>query len=93
MRFLRRLVKLDLLGEVIVIAQEQQAVISDQRRIITQKTRELEEMRLESARSTRDLVEQFWICQEGGIDVREPLLIGLQDMRDQVARLEEHGEY
>lgn len=52
---------------------------------------EIERMRLEHARSTRDLIEQFWICQEGGIDVREPLLNGLRDMRDEVARLEEHN--
>lgn len=46
---------------------------------------------LEHARNVRDLVEQFWITQEAGIDVREPVLQGLEDLRDQVARLEEHS--
>lgn len=61
-----------------------------QTEIIRAQRSEMDQMQLEHARNVRDLLENFWIAQEAGMDVREPLLIGLQDMRDAVARLEEH---
>lgn len=65
-------------------------LIYRQSKIIAAQRREMDEMQLEYARNVRDLLENFWIAQESGMDVREPLLIGLQDMQDAVARLEEH---
>ena len=78
------------LGSLLLIATEQQAVISDQRRIITRQQAEIEKMKLEHIRTCRDLVEQFWIAEVAGTDVREELQQGLSDLRDHVARLEEH---
>lgn len=72
------------------LMREAAELLDAQRGLIALLKAQKADMQLEHARSTRDLIEQFWICQEGGIDVREPLLIGLQDLRDQVARLEEH---
>ena len=48
-------------------------------------------MKLEHVRQIRDLIEQFWLAQEAGLDVRDALHAGLEDMRDHVARLEEHA--
>ena len=78
------------LGSLLLIAEEQQAVISDQRRLINRKQREIEQLKLQHIRTTRDLIEQFWLAQVAGTDVREELQQGLSDLRDHVARLEEH---
>lgn len=64
--------------------------LNTQQEIIRAQRAQMDQMQLEYARNTRDLLENFWIAQESGMDVREPLLIGLKDMRDAVARLEEH---
>lgn len=61
-----------------------------QSEIIRAQRSEMDQMQLEYARNVRDLLENFWIAQESGMDVREPLMIGLRDMEDAVARLEEH---
>lgn len=65
-------------------------LVRDQNEVIKLQRQQMAFMRLEYARSTRDLIEQFFIAQESGVDVREPLQIGLRDMEDEVARLEEH---
>lgn len=83
MSWVRRLLSLDLLGSALDLNARQQRVIDYLRA-------ERERERLQYARNTRDLIEHFWIAQEAGLDVREPLLNGLQDLRDEVARLEEH---
>lgn len=75
--------RVSLYGRALAVMRRQQEIIHAQRA-------ELDQMQLEYARNTRDLLENFWIAQESGMDVREPLLIGLKDMRDAVARLEEH---
>lgn len=47
---------------------------------------------LEQARWARNVIEQFLIVLDRPeVDVREALIIGLNDMRDEVARLEEHA--
>lgn len=75
----------------VLIVEEQQEIIRKQRRLLQIKDAQAEARKLEYVRNTRDLIENFWIAQEGGIDVREPLLLGLRDLRDEVARLEEHA--
>ena len=84
MSFLRRLLSLDVIGRSIALNVEQDATIKRQRE-------EIARLKLEHIRQTRDLVEQFWIVQEAGTDVREALFAGLSDLRDHVARLEEHS--
>lgn len=68
-----------------------QRALSRQERAIELLLWKVEQMKLEHARSTRDLIENFYFAQERGVDVREPLLLGLRDLRDEVARLEEHA--
>lgn len=46
---------------------------------------------LQHTRHTRDLIQQFILGLDGDTDVlRESLSLGLRDLSDQVARLEEH---
>lgn len=66
-------------------------IARDQREVIMEQRAMMQQMRLEYARCTRDLIEQFWITQEAGIDVRDELREGLRDLQDEVARLEEHS--
>lgn len=87
----RRLFNLDILARAVVVAHEQRAVISEQRRLIDLKDAEIERLKLDHVRAVRDLVEQFFICQMAGTDVTEDLERGLEDLRDHVARLEEHA--
>jgi hypothetical protein len=84
MSFIRRLMGVDTINTLLSIGVSQQELIERQRR-------EIERLRLEHLRQVRDLIEQFWLAQEAGLDVREQLHAGLQDMRDHVARLEEHA--
>ena len=88
---IRRLLNLDILKTAVSVAQEQQAVIYDQRRIIDRQQAEIEELKLQHVRNVRDLVEQFFIASMAGVDVTEDLEKGLCDLRDHVARLEEHA--
>jgi hypothetical protein len=88
---LRRLLNLDVLGAAVGVAREQQTIIHDQLRLITRKQAEIEELKLSHIRSVRDLVEHFLYSQQQGIDVTEDLERGLEDLRDHVARLEEHA--
>lgn len=72
-----------LIREAIVVIRAQQAALD-------MCERSLAMYELMHVRSTRDLVEQFLIAQESGIDVRDELLDGWRDLADHVARLEEH---
>lgn len=66
-------------------------LIHDQHRCINDQRAEMDRRQLEYARNVRDLIEQFFLVQEEGHDVREKLLSGLRDLRDEVARMEEHS--
>lgn len=83
MSFIRRLLNLDVLGHAVALNAQQDETIKAQRE-------EIQRLKLEHLRQVRDLIEQFWIVQESGQDARETLWAGLNDMRDHVARLEEH---
>lgn len=82
--FLRKILNLDVLGQSVTLNLEQAATIKRLRKELAQKD-------LEHIRAVRDLVEQFFIAQEAGLDVRDQLEAGLTDLRDHVARLEEHS--
>lgn len=84
MSLLRKLLNLDVLSQSVSLNIDQDATITRQRK-------EIERLKLEHIRETRDLVEQFFIAQEAGLDVRDALEAGLNDLRDHVARLEEHS--
>ena len=82
--FLRRLMNYDL---VVYLAEERRKKVYEIERLQA----EMGQLQLAHARNVRDLIENFWIVQEAGLDVREELEAGLQDLRDHVARLEEHA--
>lgn len=82
--FLRGVFGIDTIETLISIGYGQMEVIAELHA-------ENERLKLQHVRQTRDLVEQFWISQEAGLDVREQLFAGLTDLRDHVARLEEHA--
>ena len=88
---IRRLFLSGLLGAYVNVAHEQQEVIFSQRRLLNRKQAEIEELKLSHIRSVRDLVEHFLYSQQQGFDVTEQLEEGLRDLRDHVARLEEHA--
>ena len=80
------------------VACEQQEVIRDQRRLIDsleariQKYKDGQRLQhLHHSRHVRDLLEQFFLAQMSGADVTAELEQGLNDLRDEVARLEEHA--
>ena len=81
---LRRLVGLDILDSALTVA-------ANQHLLIERLNATIEEQRLEYARNTRDLIEAFLVVQTSGEDVRDGLIAGLNDLRDEVARLEEHS--
>lgn len=83
--FLRRLLNLDTLDSALTIAAQQYLLIEKLNAIIAAQ-------QLEYARNTRDLIEAFFVVQQSGEDVRDSLLEGLNDLRDEVARLEEHAQ-
>ena len=93
--FLRRLLNLDTLDSALSIAAQQFLLIEQLNQVIAEQQAAFEqvtrEQQLEYARSTRDLIEAFFVVQQSGDDVRESLLAGLEDLRDEVARLEEHS--
>ena len=47
-------------------------------------------MELDHTRFVRNMVSEFLVVQESGIDIRDLLIAGLQDMDDEIARREEH---
>jgi hypothetical protein len=84
--FLQRVLNLDLLAELAQVARGQQAVILSLQS-------EIGMMKLIHARAVRDLIEQFLISldhPEHEDELRERLFLGLRDLSDEVARLEEH---
>ena len=92
--FVRRLLNLDTLDSALHVAAQQFLLIEELNREIQEQQEVFEKItrqqQLEYARSTRDLIEAFFVVQQSGDDVRDSLLAGLQDLRDEVARLEEH---
>lgn len=65
-------------------------LVHDQHECINRMRVEMNRRELEHGRSTRDLIEQFLIIQMRGEDVTAGLEQALIDLRDQVARMEEH---
>ena len=86
MMFLRRLLGLDLVPRALEVINIQTERIQEwQEAYDAQHAR----LTLQYTRNVRDLVQQFLIAQEAGIDVREDLEKGLCDLKDHVALLEE----
>ena len=78
--FLRRLLNLDA------------ALVDLQREVIVSQQAEFVRADLEHARNVRNLIEQFLVALETPeIDIRNDLMQGLSDLKDHVARLEEHA--
>lgn len=90
MRVLDRILGLPSLATMMEIAKRQQELIAHQTEMLAVAEDTIVQLRLEHARSVRDLVEQFFLAQMSGTDVTEDLEAGLNDMRDFVAQLEEH---
>jgi hypothetical protein len=89
---IRRLLNYDTLDSIIGVAKEQQAVIEDQRRIIGFQQAEIQRLKIEYSRWGRDVIEQFLIAldrPEYEDDLRDRLIAAVEDMSDEVARLEE----
>ena len=63
-----------------------------QSEVIRQQRLLIHKERLEHARGVSHLLESFLVAQERGVDVTETVMLGLRDMLDEVARLEEHAE-
>lgn len=90
--------RLRLVATLLKVASEQMDVIRDQRAVIETMQDRIEgyeasqrAQHLHHSRHVRDLVEQFFLALECGADVTEELEAGLSDLRDEVARLEEHA--
>ena len=84
--FLRRLLNYDL---VLYLAEERRRKVYE----IEQLHAEMGRLQLAHARNVRDLVSHFHHCVVEGEDMdalEETLEMGLRDMNDSVARLEEH---
>jgi len=90
MNFFRRIFMAErLLG----VAHGQSIVIAEQRAIIQAQYAEMEKVNLENARWGSQIIGRFLQVLEGEEDVeivREVLMQALQDMREEVSRLEEH---
>lgn len=82
--FLRRILNLDTLELAVLVAHQQKLLIDE-------LSAEISRLKLEHARSSRDLLEAFLTTHERGVDVRDELLAGLSDLQDEVARQEEHA--
>lgn len=84
--FIQRTLGLHLEARLAEIVKRQQAIILELQSLIVIKE-------LEEARSTRDLIESFLIAldqPEHEEHIRSRLMLGLRDLQDHVARLEEH---
>lgn len=73
----------------ILTAEITERKVAEQEKAIELLLWKIEQMKLDHIRSTRGLVEQFFLAQENGVDVTEPLLDGMRDLDDHIARLEE----
>lgn len=78
--------------ELLRIATDCHVVVLEQKDMLARKDAEIASLRLEHARNIRDLLEKFLVCHEHPeIDVREPILLCLRDLYDEIARMEEHS--
>ena len=84
--FIRRLFGLDLVPRALEVINIQTERIQEWQEAYDAQHKRLT---LEHTRNVRDLVQQFLIAQQEGIDVSEDLEKGLCDLKDHVARLEE----
>ena len=77
--------------DLLAVAHDYRDVVQEQKDIIARLNDEKSIMQLEHARNTRDILIAFLRCIDSPeIDVREPILLGLRDLSDEIARLEEH---
>ena len=90
-RLISKLVAEDPFDDLLVVANGLRDACNEQKDIIQRLNHEMAQMTLEHARNTRNLLESFLLCLETPeIDVREPILLGLRDLSDEIARMEEH---
>ena len=90
-RLIDRLMGSTTFDDLLAVANGLRDACNQQRDVIARLNNEKEEMVLEHARNTRNLLTAFLVCLESPeIDVREPILLGLRDLSDEIARLEEH---
>jgi hypothetical protein len=79
-------------AEYFAIALDYRGALYDQKDINARLVAEIERMKLEHARTCRDLIEAFLTAHSDPErqDIRDRLIDALVDFDDEVARLEEH---
>ena len=89
---LRRLLNLDVCADLQEIAEGFREIVIEQRERIWQRDEQIRQMELEHARHVRSLLANFLVALDipEDVGIRESLQAALEDMADQVARLEEH---
>lgn len=88
---IRRLFRFDRVELLFAICRDYRDVVRVQQEVIMRKNAELSALQLAYTRHVRDLVTQFVQAQEAGTDLREILLNAINDLDDEIARLEEHA--
>lgn len=82
----------DELNDLLQLAQAYRDLADIRQDQVIRAEEALEQARLEHARNTRNLLEKFLVCLETPeIDVRDPILQGISDLSDEIARMEEHA--
>ena len=89
--FLRRLFNLDVMDAAAQVVARKNRTIREMEVICAEKDAEIERLHLAHVRNVCDLIGNFIQGLEEGRDMNETLEAGLQDLKDHVARLEEHS--
>jgi hypothetical protein len=88
---IRRLARDD--GDILSIAMDFRAALYAEKDINARLAAEIDRLKLEHARTCRDLTEAFLtaVSDPEREDIRDKLIDALRDFDDEVARLEEHA--
>jgi len=93
MYVLRRIFGIDLMDRLMDVAHGQNDVICEQRAVISALHNEMQRDNLQTARWGVAMIERFLAIMDGMEDIDDARVVleqAIQDMREEVSRLEEH---